>query len=106
YRLLDQTFRFVVESRRRLVEDQDRYVFEERARDRQALPLPSRELDAQLADHGVIAARQLADKVMRVGGARRGLDALHRRADVAVCDVVPHTVVEAEGKLGDERDLG
>src|SRR5947207_10921989 len=63
-RLLDQTFGLVVERRSRLVEDQDRYVLEERARDRQALALPPGELHAELADHRVVAVWQRPNEVM------------------------------------------
>ena len=47
-----------VEVRRRLVEDQDRRVLEERAGDRHALALAARELRAALAHDRVEAVRQ------------------------------------------------
>ena len=49
-RRLDQPLRLGVERRGRLVEDQDRRVLEDRARDRDALPLAARQPDAALAD--------------------------------------------------------
>src|SRR6476469_6034042 len=44
-----------------------------RARDRQALPLAARERDAALADHAVVAIRQLVDEFARL---RKGCDPL------------------------------
>ena len=47
---LDRAFVGRVERRGGLVEDQDRRVLEQRARDRHALLLAARELEAALAD--------------------------------------------------------
>ena len=47
-----------VDRRRRLVEDQDRRVLEERARDGDALALAAGELRAALAELGLVALRQ------------------------------------------------
>ena len=72
-RLLDRPLGLGVERRGRLVEDQDRRVLEEHARDRQALLLAARELDAALADDGVEAVRQGGDEVVEpcpAGGLR------------------------------------
>src|SRR5215472_13696204 len=52
-RLLDEALGLGVERRRRLVEDEDRRVLEDRARDREALPLAARELARVVADDGV-----------------------------------------------------
>jgi len=51
-RLSDRFLGFAVESGGRLVEQQDRRVLQEGARDRDALPLAARQLDAAVADHG------------------------------------------------------
>ena len=47
-----------VERRRRLVEDQDRRVLEDRARDAQPLALAARQAAAGFGDLGVVALRQ------------------------------------------------
>ena len=52
---LHQPLRFGVERARRLVEQQDRRVLEDRARERQALALAAREPQAAVADLGVVA---------------------------------------------------
>ena len=49
-----------VERARRLVEQQDRAVGEDRARDREPLPLPAGQPHAALAEIAVVALRQLA----------------------------------------------
>src|SRR6267154_6454908 len=70
HRLLDQGLRFGIEARRRLVEDQNRRVCEKRARQRDALPLAARQLDAAFADQRAVALRQPQDELMRVGKTR------------------------------------
>ena len=71
-RLLDRRLDLRVERRGRLVEDQDRRVLEDHAGDGDALALAAGELDAALADMGVVAAPaamvlELQDEVVRVG---------------------------------------
>jgi hypothetical protein len=58
-----------------LVEDEDAGVLEDRAGDREALPLPAGEVDAALAEVGVVAGGQDADELVGVGGLG-GLDDL------------------------------
>ena len=53
-----------VDRRRRVVEDQDPRVGEHRARDRDALPLPTRQREAVLADDRLVAVGQLVDEVV------------------------------------------
>ena len=53
--LLDRLLGLRVERARGLVEDEDRGVLEQRARDRDALALAAGQLDAALADQGVVA---------------------------------------------------
>ena len=81
-RLLDQPLRLGIEGRGRLVEDQDRRVLEQRAGDRQPLPLAAGQPLSALADRRLVAFGLRGNEVMRVGGARRGLDLLRasRRA--------------------------
>ena len=67
-RLLHQPLALGVERARRLVEQQDRRVAQDRARDRDALPLSARESRAALAEERVVALRQLAEEL--VGGGR------------------------------------
>ena len=73
-RLLDHRLVLGIDRGQRLVEDQDRRVAQQRAGDRQALALAAGQPGAALADHGLVAVRQRLDEVVRVGGARGGLE--------------------------------
>jgi hypothetical protein len=72
-------FALRIEHRRRLVEDQDRRILEQRARQRDTLLLPARQSHAPVADQRVVALRQVDDEVVRAGGARGGFDLRLRR---------------------------
>src|SRR5687767_4824888 len=72
-RLLDEPLRFGIERGGRLVEDENRRIDEERARDRDALPLSAGQASAALSEQGVVALGKLADETMRVRGACRRL---------------------------------
>ena len=78
----------------RLVEDQDRRVLEERARDADALPLAAGQLRAALAQLGVVARGQLADEVVRVRRLGGRDDLVHGRVEPAVADVVARSMPE------------
>src|SRR5260221_8454963 len=58
--LLDDALALVIERARRLVENEDARIGDERARDRQPLLLAAREAAAALADDRVVAARRRA----------------------------------------------
>ena len=58
--LLDDALALVVERAGRLVEDQDARIADQGAGDGDALALPARQAAAALADHGVVAFRQVA----------------------------------------------
>src|SRR5581483_250728 len=95
-----------VERRGRLVEDQDRRVFEDRARDREPLALTAGELEPELADDRVVALRHRHNEIMGVRRLRRSDDVLHALRRVAVRDVAPHRIVEEKGVLRDHAYLG
>src|SRR5882757_9952124 len=76
--LLDDALALIVEGARRLVEDQDARVGDERAGNRDALALAAGQGGAALADDGVVALGELEDEIVRSRKARRRDDALHR----------------------------
>ena len=94
-----------VERRRRFVEDQDRRVLQQRARNRQPLALAARQPLAALADRRLVAVGLRGDEVVRVGGAGRGLDLLRGGARRAVGDVAGDGVVEQHRLLRHDADL-
>ena len=79
-RLLHQALGRRVERAGRLVEQQDRPVGEQRARDRQALLLAAGQRDAALAERRVEALRQALDELERARLLARGQRTLARRA--------------------------
>src|SRR5439155_9692198 len=85
--VLNHRLALAVEARRRLVEDQDLRVGENRARDRDALPLAAREAHAALADARVVAFLEPLDELVAVRDAADGLDLVARRVRLRVRDV-------------------
>ena len=77
----------------------------ERTRDRDPLALAAGERDPALADHGLVALRQLGDELVRLRSARGRLDRLDRRVREAEGDVVAHGGREEERVLRDDADL-
>ena len=94
-----------VDRRRRLVEDEDARIGEERARERDELPLAERELEAALADLGVVAVRQLGDEAVGADSRRGGLDLGPGGARTAERDVVRDRAGEEEALLRDDAEL-
>ena len=63
-RLLDLPLRLRIDAARRLVENENARIVQDRARDRNALSLAARERVSPLADDGVVTLSQLADEVV------------------------------------------
>mmetsp|Transcript_2387 Transcript_2387/g.6020 ORF Transcript_2387/g.6020 Transcript_2387/m.6020 type:complete len:301 (-) Transcript_2387:1246-2148(-) len=88
-RALHRGLRHAVQRGGGLIQNDDRAVLEQRARNGDALALAARQQSAALAHNGVVAVRQLRDKLVRVGRLRGRLDLLGRGlAVLAVRDVV------------------
>src|SRR5258708_6241496 len=91
--LLDRGLDLAVERGGGFVQHQDRRVFEDHARDRDALALAAGELHAALADLGLVAAPTLpvlerADELLGMRKLGRRLDLGVARGRAAVADVV------------------
>src|SRR6185437_10484533 len=96
---LDRGFDFAVERRGRLVEYQDRRVFQNDAGDGDALALAAGQLDAAFADMSVVAAPavpifQIEDEVVRVRELRGTQDVFLARLRPAVADVLADRAVQ------------
>ena len=104
-RLLHVIFGFGIERGGGLVEQDDRRIFDQRARDRDALTLAARNLEAVLADLGIIACGKAHDEIMRMRGLGRGDDFRLGGARLAECDVLTHGGTEQEDVLAHGRDL-
>ena len=94
-----------VERRGRLVEDENRRILQNRARDAEALALAARQPAAGLGDFGVISFRQSRDELVRVRRARGFLDLLRRRVEATVAQVVGDRSGEQDRILQHDRDL-
>src|SRR5581483_6437063 len=73
-----------------IVEDQDAWIGEDRARDRQTLALTAGQRETALADEGVVALRKALDESGRLCGTRGALHVLTRGVGTGVGDVVVH----------------
>ncbi len=89
HRLLDEDLCARVDAARRLVEDEDRRVCDERPGDRDELLLAGRDVGGVLVDHGVVPLRLGPHEVIDVRGLGGGSDLLARGAFAPVRDVVP-----------------
>jgi hypothetical protein len=99
--VLDRELDLAVERRRGLVEDQDGSVFQDDARQGDALALAARELDAALADVRLVAGAllpvdQVDDELVRLRLPRRRLDLGRRAARPAVGDVGGDRAVQSD----------
>ena len=104
-RLLDQDLAGAVDVRGRLVEDQDPRVGEQRARDRDQLPLAGREARAALADDVVEPALEPGRDPVDADRVRGGGDLLVGRLGAPEADVVRDRAAEQERVLEDDPEL-
>ena len=91
---LDLFFRFGIERRGRLIEQEDGCVPQKCACDCESLLLAAGEQTALVADYSFVAARLRHDEVVRVGSLRRGVNFLRRRVRPAKLDVPENRVVK------------
>src|SRR5262245_57485788 len=104
-RLLDVTLGFRIERGGGLVEQDDRRIPDQRARDRDALALAARQFEAVFANRRVVATRKDHDEIVRMRGLGRGDDFGLGRTGPAEGDVVAHRSPEQKYVLTDGRDL-
>src|SRR5215470_16698406 len=97
--LLDDPLALVVESTRRLVEDQDARVIDDRAGDGQTLALSARQARSALTNYGVVTIGKLKDELMGTGHLRDLDDLFDRRRAVGERDVVADRAIEQDALL-------
>src|SRR5215208_5294818 len=102
---LDQAFRFSVERRRRLIQNQDWRINQDCTCDSKPLALTAGKKDAALADNRIVPVGQFANEIVRKSNQGCFFNLLIARLRFAVCDVVPDRIVEKYGLLSDESDL-
>ena len=80
-------------------------VFQNHARDRDALLLSAGQFQPALTDNGVITLRQAIDKIVDVGDLRRLPHLIHARILIRILDVVVDGVVEQHRILRHDADV-
>src|SRR5216683_5836107 len=93
-RFLHEALGFGVERAGGFVEDEDRWIAQQRAGNRDALPLPAAEPGAALAEQRSVAFGQPHDELIGVGGTCRRAHLLERHVLQSVGDVRQYRVVE------------
>ncbi len=102
---LDGVLGFGIEGRGGFVQDQDRRVFEEHARNRQALFLTTRQFHPALADHGIQTVRQRSDGAVELGAPCGLQDLGFRRIKPAIENILAQGAAEQEHVLLHDADL-
>ena len=95
-RVLHEAFALRVEGARRLVEDQDLRVAQDRSSDGDALTLAAREARARDPHFGLVALGQGLRELVHVRGVGRGAQLVFRRPGARIPDVVRNRSVEEE----------
>jgi hypothetical protein len=97
---LHQALRLGVQRGGGFVEDEDRRIDEQGARNGETLALSSGEARTAFTENGVVPVRQRHDEVVRVGRARGGVDLRVAEAPAGgIGDVLPHGIVEEDRVL-------
>lgn len=104
--LVDLVLDAGVDGRGGVVEEKQPGVGEDRAGERDALPLAAGEGQAVLADLGVVAEGQIGDETVRLGGAGGLLDLVLGGVRVSVRDIGADRVGEEEAVFRYEADGG
>ena len=103
-RLLDGLLGLGVERGGGLIEQHDRRIHEEGARDGQSLPLAAGELHAALADERVVALRQAMNEFGAPRGLHGAIDLLVARLRAAVAQVLEQRAMKQRDILLHHRD--
>ena len=101
-----EVLRFGVECRRRLVQDHDRAIANDGARDANTLALTARKRVSAFAYDSVVTMRHAADEFVGVGYFRGGNDLFVGCAGAPVSDVFANCPAEQNRLLQYEADLG
>ena len=98
-------FRFRIKCRGRFIEEKNRCVFQQRARDRQALLLSTGKHATFITDYRLVAIWLGDNEVMREGGAGRGVNLFRSSVEPSELDVVEDGVVKQKCVLRHKTNL-
>src|SRR6266852_7714831 len=104
-RLLHKHLGLRIQLRGGFVENQNRRIFQDRARNSDTLPLSSAQARSAFADYRIVPARQLHDEIVRqrrLGGSN---DSILGNISQSVANVVPHRIVKQDVLLRHHGDL-
>src|ERR1700680_2500605 len=87
------------------VQDENGSIFQESARDSDALSLSAAQLEAAFSEYGVISLRQVLDKFVGQGGLCGTADGLPADLGPAVGDVACRRIVKQKSVLRYQADL-
>ena len=104
-RLLNLLLCFRVHAGGRLVQNKDFWIVQNRARNRDTLPLAAGKPLPPLADLRVVAVGELQQKLVTVGGFGRAHDLVHRGVGLGVSDVVADRAGKEIRFLQDDAEL-
>ena len=93
-RLLNLLFRFGVERRRRLIEKQDRRVFQDGPRNREPLLLTAREKTAFVANDRIVTLWLRHDEIVSESGVRRFINFFRRGVESSELNIFENGVVK------------
>lgn len=102
---LHQVFGFRIQRRSRLIEQDDRRILDQCARDRDTLALAARKLHPVLADGCVIASRKSNNEFMGLGGIRGRHDLRVAGVEFTERNVLADRSTEQMNDLTDKRDF-
>ena len=88
----------------RLIEDHNRRIGNRRTRDGKQLALTLRQTAAVAVDDGIVAVRQSADEVVRIGKLRRSHDFLVGRIQTTVADIIADGAGKQVGILQNDTE--
>src|SRR5207248_5021768 len=104
-RHLNLFFRFGIERRSGFVENENRRIFQDRARNGQSLLLPAGKKHSLVADEGVVFSRLRQNELVRVGHLSGAINVIPGGVEAAKQNVVVDGVVEQKRFLCDQADL-
>ena len=101
---LNQTFALGIKVAGRFIQDQDLWIRQHGASDRQPLSLPPAQLDAPFADQRIVTLRKLLNKFGHISNLSGAANVRRGGVAPAIADIFSDGAVEQEHVLFDDPD--